>query len=346
MPSPIAEIASRLSENAEAVCRHYLPSGCRSGNYWIIGDVFGSPGRSTFIRLSNLSGRAAGRWMDAASGEHGDLLDLIQAKMALSSASEAIDEARRFLSLPRTTLHDERVTSRRASSGSPENARRLVAASQPIAGTLAARYLRFREIDFLGETQCLRFHPRCYYRPDDGGPMQPWPAMIAAVTDLSGAIRGVHRTWLARDLCPGHPTLGKAPFTTPRRAMGQLLGHAVRFGQGRDTLLAGEGIETVLSLRCLMPRFPAAAALSTGHLGAIAMPIALRRLYIAREPDLGSDVAFARLSEQGRSAGIDVVGLLPTLKDFNDDLRLLGADAVRGSLFSQLRPEDACRFLG
>jgi CubicO group peptidase (beta-lactamase class C family) len=60
----------------------------------------------------------------------------------------------------------------------------------------------------------LRFHPRCYYRPEADAPTEIWPAMIAAVTDLQGRITGAHRTWLdpsGRD---------KAPVDTPRRAMG------------------------------------------------------------------------------------------------------------------------------
>lgn len=52
---------------------------------------------------------------------------------------------------------------------------------------------------FLHGTGNLRFHPRCYYRPDEHSPTETWLAMIAAVTDLSGAITGAHRTWLARD---------------------------------------------------------------------------------------------------------------------------------------------------
>ena len=56
---------------------------------------------------------------------------------------------------------------------------------------------------------------------------QAWPALIAAVTDLAGTITGVQRTWLD----PSEAT--KAPVATPRRAMGHLLGHGVRFGTRR-----------------------------------------------------------------------------------------------------------------
>jgi surfactin synthase thioesterase subunit len=67
--------------------------------------------------------------------------------------------------------------------------------------------------------------------------------MIAAVTDLDGRITGAHRTWLNPSKCD------KAPIDSPRRAMGHLLGNAVRFETARDVMAAGEGIETMLSLR-------------------------------------------------------------------------------------------------
>ena len=67
-----------------------------------------------------------------------------------------------------------------APHGSPEAARRLIAMTQPITGTIVQTYLRRRCIALLHETGNLRFHPRCYYKPDDG-PTETWPAMIAAV---------------------------------------------------------------------------------------------------------------------------------------------------------------------
>ena len=80
-----AEVARRLAQNAEAVCRHYLFNGRREGRYWLVGDVHTTPGRSLFVRLRGPdSGKgAAGKWTDAATGEHGDLLELI----ALNRAS-------------------------------------------------------------------------------------------------------------------------------------------------------------------------------------------------------------------------------------------------------------------
>src|SRR3546814_4982217 len=39
MNSPASEIAERLADNAEAVCRRYLSKGRREGRYWLVGDV-------------------------------------------------------------------------------------------------------------------------------------------------------------------------------------------------------------------------------------------------------------------------------------------------------------------
>ena len=168
---------------------------------------------------------------------------------------------------------------------------------------------------------------------------ETWPALLAAVTDLNGAITGVQRTWLAR--CGR----GKAPLATPRRAMGQLLGNGVWFGAARDALGAGEGIETMLSLRCALPRLPMVAALSANHLAALALPSGLRRLYVARDNDPAGRRAVEALRARAEASGIEALTLTPTADDFNTDLRLLGRDALAASLRLQLAPDDVARFL-
>ena len=342
MAHDAAELAHRLAREAEAVCRHYLSHGCRVGNYWQVGDAKNTKGRSMFVRLTgDPSGkRRPGKWTDAATGEHGDLLDVIRETCGLVDFHDVAEEARRFLSLPRP---EPRPGSPHRSSpapmGSPESARRLIAISRPIGGTLVEFYLRHRGITRLNEVSTLRFHPRCYYRPDADAPTQTWPAMIAAVTNLEGHITGAHRTWLdpsGRD---------KAPIDTPRRAMGHLLGNAVRFGVADDVVAAGEGIETMLSLRCVMPTLPMNAALSAAHLAAILFPVTLRRLYIVRDDDPAGDSAMESLSARAQTAGIEAITLSPRCGDFNGDLRRLGIDTLRAALRVQIVPEDVGRFL-
>lgn len=332
-PSPAAELAHRLAREAEAVCRHYLSNGRREGRYWLVGDIANTPGRSLFVRLKGPErGKgAAGKWTDAATGDHGDLLDLIAMNRDLRSLRDVLDEARLFLRQPQPERASEGFDRQPpAPMGSPQSARRLFAMAKPISDTIAVTYLRKRGLTALHDTAALRFHPRCYYRPDRDSPTQTWPALIAAVTDLEGHITGVHRTWLdpsGKD---------KAPIDTPRRAMGHLLGHGVRFGVATDVLAAGEGIETMLSLRCVLPTLPMVAALSAAHLAALLFPPDLHRLYIARDDDPAGDAAMATLIERADAVGIEARSLNPTLGDFNEDLRHLGVDHLRGGLRAQL----------
>jgi len=66
MSTQVSDLARRLAERAEMVCRHYLSNGRRSGNYWLVGDVNNTPGRSLFVRLTGQqSGRGvAGKWTE------------------------------------------------------------------------------------------------------------------------------------------------------------------------------------------------------------------------------------------------------------------------------------------
>ncbi|CDX39729.1 conserved hypothetical protein [Mesorhizobium plurifarium] len=335
-----SDLAHSLGRQAEAVCRYYLSSGRREGRYWLVGDVRNTPGRSMYVRLKDTPKRPAGKWNDAATGEHGDLLDVIRESCGLVDFKDVVDEARSFLSMaPPEPEARQQQRQNPAPHGSPEAARRLVRMSQPIYGTLVQAYLRERDITDLRGTGNLHFHPCCYYRPDEHSPTETWPAMIAAVTDLDGKITGAHRTWLdprRRD---------KAPIDTPRRAMGDLLGNAVRFGIGGEVMAAGEGIETVLSLRQVLPDMPMLAALSAAHLAAILFPDTLRRLYIVRDNDPAGDGARDTLIERANAAGIEAIVISPASSDFNEDLRTLGLNALRIEARLQVAPQDVARFM-
>lgn len=126
MPSPAAEIARQLADHAEAVCRHYLSRGRREGHYWMVGDVRNTPGRSLYVRLSETADglRLAGKWTDASSGDHGDLLDIIAANCGHASFRETLNEARRFLSLPSPPSTMPNLAPRKASRGTPYAAMR------------------------------------------------------------------------------------------------------------------------------------------------------------------------------------------------------------------------------
>lgn len=345
MENSASKLAHRLGQQAEAVCRHYLAKGYREGRYWLVGDVRNTPGRSLYVRLVDMEKGPAGKWTDAATGEHGDLLDIIALSRGHHQLRDTLDEARRFLSLPTPAINTDQPRNRPRSkvpAGSPAAASRLFAASKPMHGTVAESYFRRRAIMTLRSTDPLRFHPHCYYRPskdDAQGTRTAWPAMIAVVTDLDGNTTGVHRTWIDPS------ALIKAPVASPRRAMGNILGHAIRFGIADDVMIAGEGIETMLSLREILPSMPLAAATSSAHLAAIQFPKALKRLYVARDDDPAGYAALTTLTQRAQSIGIEVIPLVSHLGDFNDDLQERGPIRLGLDLVAQLHRQDVGRFL-
>jgi hypothetical protein len=272
---------------------------------------------------------------DAATAEHGDLLDIVRLSRNLATVVEAMDEARLFLTLPRP----EPPKPIPAPRSSPEASRRLYAMGQPLRGTLAHDYLLERGITADVRSLPLRFHPSCYHQSGPHGRREARPALLAAVTDLAGTITGVHRTWLD----PAQAT--KAQLSTPRKAMGDLLGNGVRFGVAREVLAAGEGLETMLSLRTVLPTMPMVAALSSNHLAALLLPAGLRCLYVAVDDDRAGRHAVERLRDRPDLRGVELRELVPTLGDFNEDLRRRGPEALVEALASQLAPADAERFL-
>ena len=323
-----AQIAAALAERAEEVCRKYLPRGRRSGRYWIVGNVRGARGRSLFVRLAPPG--TPGKWTDAAEGTHGDLLDLVRIASGAGSLRAALAEARAFLSLPPMA----------ASIGPDgydrtEAARRLWRRCRVIDGTHAEAYLRARAIHRC-RFPALRFHPSLLHR-DEGG-VRRLPALVAAVTADAGehpghsTIAGIHRTWLD----PSRPA--KANLPRPRKALGRVHGLAVRFGDpASDTLLVGEGIETVLSIVTAMPGTVAAAALSAGSLGAFEPPPGVTRLVVARDNDPEGERAAERLARRCARAGVAAPIAVPEGDDFNDDLIALGAAALAARLAPLLR---------
>jgi hypothetical protein len=334
------DLLRELAQNAESVCRHYLPAGRREGSYWMVGDLQNNPGRSLFVRLVGpTSGPgSAGKYTDAATGDHGDLLDIIRERTGISRFPELLAEARAHLGRPAPVIPNTPSPKKpKPPGGTPEAAARLFAASVPVAGSLAEIYLRRRGIILPVASSALRFHPKCWHREEGRTRSLPRPVLIAAVTDGAGLCQGAHRTWLAPD------GKDKAPVEVQRRAMGHLLGNAVRLTPHNEILVVGEGIETMLSVREAAPGLPVWAALSSSHLGAVLLPEGLHRLYIAIDRDPAGRRAAERLTTRATEAGIAVRVLEPRLGDFNDDLRVDGPEALRQHLAEQIGLEDRQR---
>ena len=333
----VAEISADLGARAECFCRAYFPDGHRQGSYWQVGDTSGAVGRSLVIRLHAQDGRKAGGWTDYATGEFGDLIDLLHAKLGSTSFKETLTEAQHFLGstpisadpAPRRTMKSPAASN----SSRMMSARKLFAAGKPVLGTAAAAYLHQRGIARFGPA--LRYHPRVYFRSADTGPDQPRyaPALLAKITDNQGNITGCARTYL-------DPTIGRiADLRNPKRILGQLHGNAVRFWSGSKPadLIVGEGLESTLSVGTALPELNLASCLTATHLSLFIPPSVIKRIWIARDNDVAGERAAQTLASKLGSSGIECRHLVPLLGDFNEDLLAFGKGGLRKVLLAAMK---------
>jgi len=324
----IAAIRHHLLANMEAVCRYYLSAGRKVGRYWIVGNIHNEAGQSMTVRLYNSNGERIGLWVDYATGDYGDVFDLIGGATGIDGFKDILAEAHRFLNMADLSgsysqpsfITDQQIQRQKEYNESSHAARRLFDLSQPIKGTLAEKYLLQRGLTNLSQTQSLRFLDPCYYIQENGKRLV-LPAMIAAVTDVQGSITGVQRTWLSED---GYKN---ARLLHNVKALGQIHGYAVRFGQAKEQFLVGEGVKTVLSLGLALPWLPMAACLSANHLASLELPATLRHLLIAQDNDPPGRQAAARLAMRAQRSGITTHILTPRHDDFNTDLQRMGQEA-------------------
>ena len=311
------EIAAALSTRAEDVCRRYLPRGRRQGRYWTIGDTSGAKGRSLFVRLAPPG--IPGKWTDAATNEHGDLLDLIRLHTGGASLWHAMEEALAFLSLPQSTPANG--GNRAGGYDREEAARRLWRRCRPIDGTHAEAYLHARAIGHC-RFPALRFHPDLIYRGDDG--IHRMPALVAAVTGDDGAIEGVQRTWLdpkrSRQGQPRSPAQSARARPRPGRTLRRVC--------LRRDLACRRGHRNRAIVVTAVPGIHAAAALSAGSLGAFEPPQDLALLVIARDKDVEGGHAANRLQRRCVERGIPSIVIVPERSDFNDDLVAFGEETL------------------
>lgn len=189
-------------------------------------------------------------------------------------------------------------------------AKRLWQEAQPIAGTVAATYLRGRDIT-CDLPPTLRFHPETWHGPT----ARSYPAMVAAVQGSGAA--AVHRTYLRAD------GSGKADLDQPKAMLGAVSGGAVRLTDGPGPLVVAEGIETALSLASGLLQRPATvwAALSTSGIRGLRLPGRPGRLTIAPDGDDPGRAAAHALAERAHGLGWQVAFLDPgDGRDWNDIL--------------------------
>jgi putative DNA primase/helicase len=209
--------------------------------------------------------------------------------------------------------HRDRADKAAARIRKTEKAARLWRGSEPAAGTRAEVYLSARGLPGLAGSQALRFRADMWH-PEGG----KFPAMVALVSDVSGAEIAIHRTYLKRD------GSGKANVEPPRAALGPIWGGAVRLDplDPGKPMVIGEGIETAASAGLLLG-LPAWAAIAAGNMAkGVVLPPEVRRLVIAADPDDAGRKAARDAWLRWRAEGREVRVALPDGSgDFNDVLR-------------------------
>jgi len=256
--TPVAfdEIVASLQARVRDVAEAYAPGGhVDGGRYWALHPTRGDRKIGSF--QVGLTGSYAGRWMDFSTGEHGDMLDLIQLSLG-TDRKGALDEARRFLGLadetPAQRAERQRAAERAAQARAREAARaeeeakrkrarahRLWLDCLPIEGTPVAAYLAARGIGpgQLGRApNAIRYAPRLAYRhvdQDTGEIIEgEWPAMVTAIMGPhveggAAAFWGAHRTWLDRE---ASGRWWKAPVPKAKKVVGSVLSGYVRLWAG------------------------------------------------------------------------------------------------------------------
>ena len=267
-PATIADIKHMLQARVKAknheLVRKLLPSAVIKGGYATVSSSKpGSLGGSFVVWLG---GTSAGAWKDFATGNKGDVLDLIahaqfgySSPMGKEARRDALAWARDYLGIAEMTpfelarvRNSVSADAAKAKDSEAEKAERAVRralqmwldAKPDLRGTVAERYLAgrgvaWREIPNLATD--LRFTPKLEWwlgarRNAEGRKLEPgpsFPALVSAMRDATGALRAVHCTFLDPN------GVGKAPVPKPKLMWPATRDLVIRIANG-ETGLAPE----------------------------------------------------------------------------------------------------------
>jgi putative DNA primase/helicase len=168
------------------------------------------------------------------------------------------------------------------------------------------KYLRGRGLDGIEDDLPLDLleHVGLGYH-EEGKRIGTFPAMVGRVRDISGALTGVHLTYLLNG------QKARIPNAKKMRAVGKgaLKGAAIRLYEATDRVAITEGIENALAVR-LATGWPTWAATSATLLGQVRLPPSVREVVIWADHDQAGLRAAAalesRLKGQGRSVRVCV----------------------------------------
>lgn len=254
---------------------------------------------------------------DFASGEEGDIYELIRWTLRLPEWIDAYWWSLNFLGLGR---HEVRSASQIQQDREDEAAARKAAEAKRDAEAAAkagkAKGFWLYECDplwwlespvwtYLTEARglpmqrmeaapgAIRMHPALDHFDKDTGEITTWPAMTTAISGPTGDVTGVHITWL------NHGGHGKAPVEMAKKMRGVARGGAIRLTKGSSRLspedaarkkvatplIITEGIEDGLTAGLARPSDRCWAAGSLSLLGELAWPACASSVVLVADND-------------------------------------------------------------
>ena len=193
-------------------------------------------------------------------------------------------------------------------------ANRLLRWSTDYVGTVGEKYLAHRSISLLDHEKDIRFH-RAIMCKEAGKPL---PALLFVIRDKpDGEIFGVQRIYIQED------GKGKANIDEPKKALGDVKGRAIWFGEPNETLHLVEGPENTLTVRMAGAPFCCCAVFS-GNMPSIQIPGYVKKLIICPDRDKAGLASAAKTKSAHKN--IETIIRLPKEKllsngkyaDFND----------------------------
>jgi hypothetical protein len=319
-----AKVSRMLADRIKPLCRELLPAGRRESGSWRVGSLDGEKGDSLSVSLK----RKPGLWIDWATDESGDALDLVRGVLGFDTA-EALEWSRQWLGVCRGTEGRWRrpidaearrkraaVRAAREAAEREEDAKRLTFAldlfDQAVDPheTDTESSLADRKLKLPFGADVIRHHPRCVFREERV------PCMVALFRhNLTDEPVGIQRTKLP----PGGWHRG---MKMERLNLGPTSVGSIKIDADEDVLYGltiGEGTETVLAGRMLGYR-PAWATGGKGTIGRVPLlPDPVQSLSVHWEPDAAEDVR--QCVERWRAAGRETIILRSLFgKDAADSL--------------------------
>lgn len=192
------------------------------------------------------------------------------------------------------------------------NAEVFKKASTLVGSSTAAMYLRTRGLVALTRfPRALRSASLSYFH--DGANIGEYPTMVAAVTNVSGLMVALHRTYL-------DDSGNKAPVPQPKklsRTSGMLTGASIKLDDpilinGKMTVGVAEGVETALAYS-LASGIPTWSCVSAGGVRSFEWPIGLQSLVVFGDNDANGvgQSAASDLAARAASCDLEVRVLIP-----------------------------------